>query len=307
MVGVLPEDFRAEIAVPTATSSIAGPFLIVQNAMEIARIQQSRSETKLLPSISASVRPAAGVILFTRYQQGFRPGGLAIGNNLVRRFESDRVSTTEFGVRYDRPGDDAISFAASVAYTDWHNIQADFLDADGLAVTTNIGDGRIWSFDARAAWHPVPALRLEAAIVVNDSRVTRPDVSELYSFQLLAAADKAKEELPNVADLGGRIGVDYHHVLPSEITVDASGWARYIGKSRLGVGPLLGGREGDYVDTGLSIRVGRGRYGATLSATNLLDTVGNRFALGTPLDVVRNTEVTPLQPRTIRLGFDAHF
>jgi outer membrane receptor protein involved in Fe transport len=307
MVGILPADFRADAPLPTATSSLAGPFQVVQSAVDIARIQQSRSETKLMPSIAASVRPATGVILFTRYEQGFRPGGLAIGNNLVRRFGSDRVSTTELGVRYDRPGDDAISLAASVAYTDWRNIQADFLDADGLPVTTNIGDGRIWSFDARAAWRPVPALRLEAAIVVNDSKVTRPDVTALRSFQLLATADKAKEELPNVAELGGRIGADYHHVLAGDVTVDAGGWARYIGKSRLGVGPLLGGKEGDYVDTGVSMRVGRNGYGVTLSATNLLDTVGNRFALGTPLDVVHNTEVTPLQPRTIRLGFDTHF
>ena len=45
----------------------------------------------------------------------------------------------------------------------------------------------------------------------------------------------------------------------------------------------------------------------TLSATNLLDTVGNRFALGTPLDIGRNGEITPLQPRTVRIGFDANF
>ena len=306
-VGLLPENFRGDFTQPTATSAVAGPYQTVQDFAEIARVQQSRSETKLLPSLAASVEPLRGMTLYTRFQQGFRPGGLAIGNNLVRRFQSDRVSTAEFGARYDRPGDDAISLAASVAYTDWRNIQADFIDSDGLPVTTNIGDGRIWSFDARVAWKPTPSLRLEGSVVVNDSRLTRPDVSQLQFFRLLVAADKVEEQLPNVSELGGRVGFDYHHALSERFDLSASGFARYIGKSRLGVGPILGGKEGDYVDTGLSVRVGHGAYGVTLSATNLLGTVGNRFALGTPIDVIRNTEITPLQPRTIRLGFDAHF
>ncbi|HLZ78710.1 MAG TPA: TonB-dependent receptor [Sphingomonas sp.] len=288
-----------------------------------------RSETKFLPSIAASTEPGHGVILFVRYQQGFRPGGLAIGNAMIRRFQSDRVATMEAGVRYDRPGDDAISLSASVAYTDWRNIQADFLDAQGLPVTTNIGDGRIWSFDARAAWRPIPSLRLEGSVIVNNSRLTRPNETQLFQVRqdasVLFAQQKAlqtttapaldpiaiedieRSQLPNVAELGGRIGVDYHHSFASGIDLSVGGWARYIGKSRLGVGPILGGTEGDYVDTGLSARIGRKRTGVTLSLSNLLDTAGNRFALGTPLNVVRNSDVTPLQPRTIRLGFDTHF
>ncbi len=288
-----------------------------------------RSETKFLPSIAASTEPGHGVILFARYQQGFRPGGLAIGNLAIHRFQSDRVATLEAGIRYDRPGDDAISLAASVAYTDWRNIQADFVDAQGLPVTTNIGDGRIWSFDARAAWRPIPSLRLEGSVIVNNSRLTRPneaqlfqvrqDASVLYAQQraLQTSTDPAldpipiedieRSQLPNVAELGGRIGIDYHRRFASGIDLSVGGWARYIGKSRLGVGPILGGTEGDYVDTSLSARIGRKASGVTLSLSNLLDTAGNRFALGTPLNVVRNSDVTPLQPRTIRIGFDTHF
>ncbi len=268
--------------------------------------QGTQSETKLLPSFAASVEPAPGLILFTRYQQGFRPGGLAIGNAMIRRFQSDRVATIETGLRYARP-DDAIGFAASIAHTDWRDIQADFLDGEGLPVTTNIGDGSIWSFDARANWRPIPALRIEADFVINDSKLTRPDETQIHFFRLLAAATEARQELPNVAELGGRIGADYHRRLGDGIELSVSGWARYVGQSRLGVGPLLGGKEGDYVDTGLSMRIGRDRSGMTLSATNLLDTAGNRFALGTPLNVVHGAAVTPLRPRTVRLGFDTHF
>ena len=285
----------------------------------------SRSETKFLPSFAASAEPGHGVILFTRYQQGFRPGGLGIGNNLIRRFRSDRVATMEAGVRWAPPGDNRFSLAASLARTDWRNVQADFLDADGLPVTTNIGDGRIWSFDMRAVWRPTLELRIEGSFIVNNSKLTRPDVEGLRAIRLfnplqqsgqqlpatqpggLTAAQEIERQLPNVAELGGRVGIDYHHVFANGIDLTTGGWARYIGKSRLGVGPVLGGTEGNYVDTGWSARLGRGRVGVTLGITNLFDTAGNRFALGTPLDIERSGEITPLQPRTIRLGFDTHF
>jgi hypothetical protein len=172
----------------------------------------------------------------------------------------------------------------------------------------------------------MPALRLEASFIVNNSKLTRPDVEGLRAIRLfgvpvagggqqlptatapaLSAVQEVEQQLPNVAELGGRVGVDYRHVFASGLELTTSGWARYIGKSRLGVGPVLGGTEGNYVDTGWSARLGRGRSGVTLGITNLLDTAGNRFALGTPLDVQRSGEITPLQPRTIRLGFDTHF
>ena len=54
------------------------------------------------------------------------------------------------------------------------------------------------------------------------------------------------------------------------------------------------------------MRVGREAFGVSLSLTNLADVKGNRFALGTPFAMGRD-QVTPLQPRTIRLGLDARF
>ena len=47
--------------------------------------------------------------------------------------------------------------------------------------------------------------------------------------------------------------------------------------------------------------------GVTLSLTNLFDGRGNRFALGSPFLLRERNQITPLQPRTIRLGFDMSF
>ena len=59
-------------------------------------------------------------------------------------------------------------------------------------------------------------------------------------------------------------------------------------------------------DVRLELRLGDGRRGFSLAVTNLFDAKGNRFALGTPFTTGRE-QITPLQPRTIRIGFDSRF
>ena len=83
--------------------------------------------------------------------------------------------------------------------------------------------------------------------------------------------------------------------------------ARYIGRSRLGVGPALDLPYGNYLETGASATLKLGYVAFTLSADNLLDTVGNRFAIGNPFGVAYRDEATPLRPRTLRLGARANF
>jgi hypothetical protein len=113
-------------------------------------------------------------------------------------------------------------------------------------------------------------------------------------------------EIPNIARIAGRLGFDYRRPIGSDLELTAQGWANYVGRSRLGVGPELGELQGDYVDTGLAVRVGRETIGLTLTITNLADAEGNRFALGTPFAIGRD-QTTPLRPRTVRIGIDASF
>jgi len=281
-------------------SKLSGSGLDVTRALVASdrRMQGGRAETTFLPSISASAAPVDDVILFLRYQQGFRPGGLAISDDFIRRFENDRVETIEMGARYGVAGLDRLSFAGTVAHTRWSDIQADFLDGNGLPTTANVGDGRIWSFDTRVAWRPFDALGIEAAFVYNDTKLIEPDA-------MFAVATSRHARLPNVAQYGGRIGFDLRTAITDAVDLRAAGWGRYVGKSRLGIGPVLGALQGGYVDTGLTARLGWDRFGVTLGVTNLFDRIGNRFALGAPFDAYRGEEITPLRPRTIRIGIDA--
>jgi iron complex outermembrane receptor protein len=113
-------------------------------------------------------------------------------------------------------------------------------------------------------------------------------------------------QVPNIARVSGRIGLDYRRPIRRDLELSGQAWASYIGKSRLGVGPELGEAQGDYLDTGVTARIGREHLGVTLGLSNLTDAKGNRFALGTPFTTGRE-QVTPLRPRTLRIGLDASF
>jgi hypothetical protein len=88
--------------------------------------------------------------------------------------------------------------------------------------------------------------------------------------------------------------------------LDTNIYARYVGRSRLGVGPHLGEEQGQYIDSGLVLRASDKRRAVSLTVTNLTDEIGNRFAFGAPIATGAD-QITPLKPRTVRLGFELAF
>ena len=287
---------RASLA---GTGEDIAPARLETVALARARVTADRIETSVLPSASLVAAVLPKVSLYGRYQQGFRPGGLAIESDFVRRFENDRVRTLESGVRYGLAGVDRAYVSASVSHTIWQDIQADFIDATGLPSTANIGDGRIWTFSAAGGWKPVAGLTLDAGFTYNDSRVTEPSAALFVALARMS-------QVPNIARYAGRLGAEYRRDVGRDLELRVYGWARYVGRSRLGVGPVLGEEQGDYLDTALTARVGRPALGVTLGVSYLTDSVGNRFALGTPFQV-GSGQITPQRPRTLRIGLDAAF
>lgn len=269
-----------------------------------AAITADRSERMILPSVALTAQPVADTTLYLRYQEGFRPGGLAVDGDFVSRFRNDHIATVEFGLRHGQARRSRFDLAASVSHTDWDDIQADYIDAGGLPTTANVGNGRIWTFTIAAGFAPITGLRFDAGFVYNNSRITQPN---LYRALPLLDIELAPiTEVPNVAKAAARFGVEYSGEIRPGLDLRAQGWVRYVGQSRLGVGPELGDLQGDYLDSGVTVRLGREGLGVTLGVTNIADTAGNRFALGTPFAVGRE-QVTPLRPLTVRLGLDAAF
>ncbi len=274
----------------------AGEDVVRAVALAGAAITAERHETTILPSAALLADIGTSGRAYLRYQEGFRPGGLAVAGDFVRQFRSDHARTVELGGSWGLPGRGDFDIGWSISYTRWRDIQADFIDDAGLPTTANIGNGTIWAASLSGSVRILESLRGEFGATINDSDVDEPAVAALGRVS----------RIPNIARFSGRAGLAWRREFAGGTRLELDAWAAYVGKSRLGIGPELGDLQGDYLDSGIVVRFGRERAGLSLALTNLAGAEGNRFALGTPFSTGRE-QITPLQPRTIRIGFDSRF
>lgn len=276
----------------------------VSAADERSRGQARRVEERFSPSVSLLARPRDRMAVYARLQGGFRPGGMAVADDVVHYFRHDQLLSAEVGVRYGTPRQDHFDLQAALTSSRWSDIQADYIDSRGLPSTSNIGDGRVRTLTLNLGGQPVDGVRTEVGVAWNDGKITRADPAFARLAGLLSTPDTMR--IPNIARLVARGSLEWTHRLDSGKSFSASTYLRYVGHSRLGIGPTLGRSQGDYVDSGASIRASDSLRTLSISITNLTDAVGNRFALGTPLGGTLD-QVTPLHPRSIRLGFETRF
>ena len=282
----------------------SGEHLSMLAWTKLAEEDAKRTEHRFLPSAALLARPIDDLTLYARYQQGFRPGGLSIAADTVRLYRNDRLGTAEFGFRYGRPGRDRFDLQGSATLSRWKDIQADFLDPSGLPVTDNIGDGRVWTITVNGGARITTDLRVEAGLAWNDGKITRP--TDFFRELVASSAAAGTMEIPNIARVVARGAIDWQTRLGGDWKLETNAYARYVGRSRLGVGQHLGEEQGQYVDSGLILRASDERRAFSLTVTNLTDEVGNRFAFGAPIATGAD-QLTPLRPRTIRLGFEHSF
>ncbi len=250
------------------------------------------SEWELLPSLALGFKPRADATFYLRYQESFRPGGAIVQTNATQKIDSDSIAAWEAGIRVGQQNA-PLSGAVAMSYSRWRDIQSDLIDLTGFPSTINLGDGHIVSAEGRLSWRFAPAVRLGLEGVLNRSRVSNPNPGIIFIDDV---------PLPSVPDVTATASIDFAQPLGRVGDLQVSGRTRYVGESTLGIGPTLGRKQGGYFDTALDARVIRGRWDYFVSATNLLDAVGNRFAFGSALTLDRDHQITPLRPRTLRLG-----
>jgi hypothetical protein len=143
-----------------------------------------------------------------------------------------------------------------------------------------------------------PWLSFDVAAFLNDSALSSPDPP---------FADADERDLPNIARDGGRVAAHFRTELSPSLAIAVDGSIRYVGESHLGAGGPTDLDQGGFVEGELGARLDFGRFGLSLDIDNVGDARGNRFSFGNPFSVADRTQVTPLRPRTIRIGFDAAF
>jgi iron complex outermembrane recepter protein len=285
------------------SASLGGRFSYARFASEVADPdltvppELQRKLKHFVPMASLSWKPQANWLVYTRYQEGFRAGGLSlIGIDTAAYFDSDTLSTIELGTRFGEAHHDRLSASLVASYARWKSIQADLIDVQGFPYTDNIGNGRIWALSLSARWRPISSLIFDAAAFFNQSNLTN---------EAPGIALTGEDELPNIARVGAHFSLGWTHELGGDARLTLGGNARYVGRSFLGVGDLLDIPQGRYVDTGLTLHIEQGNMGLTLGVTNLFNAVRNRFSFGNPFGAMDRNQQTPLRPRTIRIALDA--
>lgn len=253
----------------------------------------ARSETRLLPSLAATLRLRGAGRAYARYERGYRPGGVAAGI-VSRKFASDRIDTLEFGLRALRTG--PLEWDAAVAWSLWRDVQGDLLTPEGLTYTENIGDARVLSADVAVRAQATGRLQLlGAAMLVHD---------RLHPLEYLRDGSRS---LPNVPGLSLRGEARYRLPLGAGRSLGLDALVVHEGVSHLGSGANLDLRQGPVTRLDLAGRLDLGGVALALSVENLLDARDNRFALGNPFTLRAGAQTTPQRPRTVRVGFEAGF
>ncbi|HEX7858555.1 MAG TPA: TonB-dependent receptor [Sphingobium sp.] len=263
---------------------------------------RSRNAFRFSSTLALDWHPGGRWSAFFHYQQGYRPGGLAVAPQQSgvesRKFAADDLNMNELGFRFGDQMRDRLSIRAAIFAAQWDNIQADLVDQAGLPYTTNVGQGRIYGLDGEATWRPIRDVSLSVAAFVNDSKLTRP----ADGFETSRA-----QTLPNVSRGGGRFAASWRHSLASGVVLSSNASVRYVGGSRLGVGQLLDIPQGDYYEADVGARIDYRQFSLFLDLDNLTDVRANSFAFGNPFGVAQRDQETPLRPRTVRIGLAAKF
>ena len=307
--GVVP-DVYLTVGGRASSAKLSGNAFDVPALFDVAKVEMDagRTETIFLPAIAVAVTPYENLTTFVRYQQGFRPGGLAIDGPSIRHFRNDRTSTLESGFRLGDIGRDRIAVMGAVAFTDWRNIQADLTDGMGFPTTANIGDGHILSVEGQVFVRPTESLSFDAAFIFSHSRLDSPSpLAQAYLAVYAQQAAAIQLTVPNVARFGSRASVTYRHPVSNNSDLIIAAATRYVGKSRLGIGPVLGAEQGGYLNSSLVVKWQTERADFFVNISNVFNVEGNRYALGTPFALPDGDEYTPLRPRSVTIGFKLGF
>lgn len=263
---------------------------------KLARRDRNGVVLRMTPSISARWDMSSQATLFARLEQAVRPAGVREANGAFERYQGDRVTLLEVGAR-SRDWRDDLSGEISFGWVDWRDVQADIVTPGGDLVTDNVGDGVIRFLSIKAAWRATPTLDISGGLFINGSSLTQTRFSVVGG---------GRTDIPNVAPVGAQLS----------ISQDAGSWGglplrlgadlRYVGQSRLGVGPALDVPQGGYLRSELTARLGDEQRAATLRIANPFDVAGIRYGIGSPYQL-SEPQVAPVRPLTLRLTFDAAF
>lgn len=284
------------------SATLGGRFLYTRGRTRrrfgmTASVEPETDARRFLPVAAVSARLSPDVNAYLRYQQGYRTAGVTVeradnGEPIIARFDADKVSAVEAGVKGRLNSDVPIDFSLAASYMKWRDVQADLIDNRGFAITRNIGDADIWGLTMQTDSALGPDLNLSSALFWNHSRVMR-STPRNGAFSTM---------LPNIAPYGARLSLQYRLDLGGSAELIALTSLDYVGESVLDIDALRQVRQGNFASADLSLTWRNPGWEIAIEADNITDARGNRFAFGNPFHVRQEDQQVPLRPFNVRLS-----
>ncbi|AHE53266.1 TonB-dependent receptor [Sphingomonas sanxanigenens] len=246
-----------------------------------------------LPSVAATAPVTGAAQLLLRYAQSYRPDSASVAATSKRFVDGDKFAAWEAAIRVPPAADRAFTGSLGVSLGRWRDVQADTIDSAGFLLTTNIGDARLMTVEAVAGWQAFPQFRLSGGATFNRATIRSDDFGIIIS---------PRARLPNVPRLHAQMTAAWQAPPGEPLPYRLSSRLVYFGGSSLGIGPSLARDQGDYVEWEADASVAVGRATVFARVTNLLDSAGNRFALGSIAQAAGTTQFVPQTPRTATIG-----
>ncbi len=256
----------------------------------------ARALTGFTPSVSLSYDLSTGGIVYARFATAFRPGGIDPGNAQTGRYDADEVRSVELGGRLKFDGGRLALDIAGYG-SQWRDMQSDYLEANGLIATHNVGDANVLGGDASLDWRPDRNWRFTAGVTVQRARL----VHALGGTEL-----PADRRLPLIPDIAFRL------LAERRVSIGGLDLRPYIGVNFNGAARLSFDDGLDRAMPGYAVA----RTGASLTIDpvvfrididNLFDTRADTFAYGNPFSIRTTSQYTPLRPRSVSLSVSRSF
>ncbi|CCA90897.1 TonB-dependent receptor (plasmid) [Novosphingobium sp. PP1Y] len=292
--------FDATVPVSGTISIDAGARLFRSSIRETRMLQagpvsRERDKSGVTPSVALSWQPGSSSLVYVRYGSAFRQGGSDItSSGSIDTLGSDELASIELGWRQRMSGGGKLDLGAW--FSNWHDLQSDVLEDNGLVETVNAGNARIFGIEGSLELPLGEGWQAEAGGNFTDARLIRNDLG----FEL------EDRHLPVVPEYTVRAGLRRDFTL-GQLNARAKLSLRYVGPARMSFDPDLDRRMGDLIESDFEVQVSDGIWQVGLNVQNLFADKGDVFAFGNALRYRTMPQFTPQQPTTISLNGSVHF
>lgn len=304
------------------------------------RVTGQQRKTGFTPKLLSAYQYADNGLLYFQVSEGYRLGGVNLAgltpieeievtggpafppinaeNPILANFESDRLRNYELGMKNSFFGK-KLTLNSAFFYATWKKIQSYEYGFNGLPQVANIGDARLFGFEAEVLYQPSACFSLDANVSWNDSKITATNGN--FGAETGSA-------LPGAPNFSAAITVrKSFQLLGYNATI--TGDHAYVGGAQLLFNRHGSPRMEPYHLTNFRISFFSDRWQFTAFVNNLVDTKANVFPYGNPFalnasqfDIIGEpgetfatngalTNVakqhTPPRPRTAGLTATLHF